>query len=178
MVILSSDRTARPRGIAATPDGGFVVVGRTSGALPLTATGPLGSSVPSITKPAFAGAPVYAAFVARYGPGGVPEWIAEVANTDVAAQDFFTQTVGVTFVAPEDGSKDSNGKMGKMGMAGPAGEIVVTVSLLASAVFLHLLASALRSLALLMAGHLARSCLAVAASRVICLSTSPAALGR
>jgi hypothetical protein len=96
VVITAGGGTATPTDIVATSDGGFAVVGLATGGLPLTASTALGSGAAGITKPvSLAGPPLLQAFVAKYGPGGVPQWLATASTASTAigvAPDAITVT--------------------------------------------------------------------------------------
>jgi hypothetical protein len=85
---------ATTRGITATADGGFVVIGTSVlSSRAFTATGPVGSAVPDLVKPANSVVgPSGAQYVVKYSSQGVPLWIALM----VVAEGEFTDIFSVT----------------------------------------------------------------------------------
>lgn len=81
------------RGIAATADGGFVVIGTAAlASATFTATGPVGTAVPDRTKTGAVAAPSGAQYVVRYSSEGVPLWIAMMAVAEGEFTDIFSVT--------------------------------------------------------------------------------------
>jgi hypothetical protein len=82
------------RGIAATADGGFVVIGTAAlASATFTATGPVGTAVPDLVKAAGSvAAPSGAQYVVRYSSQGVPLWIAMMAVAEGEFTDVFSVT--------------------------------------------------------------------------------------
>lgn len=102
VAITAGGGTATPTDIVATSDGGFAVVGLATGGLPLTASAALGSGAAGIIKPvSLVGPPLLQAFVAKYGPGGVPQWI---ATANVASSAFGVAPDAVTVTQEQSGS--------------------------------------------------------------------------